>query len=543
MNEVLTMLNDKTFLDNLYGFAYRRTNNSHEAEDLCSDIILKIISAVRRNPDISNAHAFVWTIARRVYADFSEKRKTAGNRHTAAYSDNITASHSNTIDAYIEDENDKLQLRRIMREIMFLSKIYRDVCVMYYLDEMKVSDIAKHLGVSENTVKQRLHSARGTIKKGVEKVESTNLTLKPMMMWFIGTGSPNGNDPAQVATRSLSKNLVYLCKNTERSVKELSEMLGVPMPFVEEEINIQVAGQNGYYGLLRKTENGKYISNIVIIDHDDFMQIDSMHRRYADILATELAAYIKENEQKILTMPFLNKQTDTGLIAWPLAVRVGWAFSEKLKAQVAQKYFAGIPQIAREFSSIGMAYKPEQAYDFRFYSCNGTYGNDIGDYAYVHITNMNSPRLKGHFWAGHNISMDAALLLTIRAIGGLPLSSLTDNEKETAAKAIEEGYLKKDGDMLSPKILVSECESIYNDMLADFYCRIDELVQPVVDEIYGFIKKYVPKHLLGDAELFVSLTANGIVDGIIEKCIQLGTLVPPPKGKPSAAGVIMTVTK
>ena len=37
--------------------------------------------------------------------------------------------------------------------------------IMYYIDEMKVKDIASRLDISENTVKQRLFSARNTVRK------------------------------------------------------------------------------------------------------------------------------------------------------------------------------------------------------------------------------------------------------------------------------------------------------------------------------------------------------------------------------------------
>lgn len=49
---------DKNFLDKLYGFAYKRCNNSHEAEDLCSEMILNIIKGVRKNPAIENFYSF-----------------------------------------------------------------------------------------------------------------------------------------------------------------------------------------------------------------------------------------------------------------------------------------------------------------------------------------------------------------------------------------------------------------------------------------------------------------------------------------------------
>ncbi len=73
-NEMLNLIGDKDFLDKMYPFSYRRCNTSHEAEDLCSDIILAVISAVYSQDSVDNFYAFAWTIARRVYADYSENQ-------------------------------------------------------------------------------------------------------------------------------------------------------------------------------------------------------------------------------------------------------------------------------------------------------------------------------------------------------------------------------------------------------------------------------------------------------------------------------------
>ena len=74
INEILKLIGDKEFLDKIYQFSYRRCNTSYEAEDLCSDIILAVISAVHKQEQIENFYAFVWTVARRVYADFCKNR-------------------------------------------------------------------------------------------------------------------------------------------------------------------------------------------------------------------------------------------------------------------------------------------------------------------------------------------------------------------------------------------------------------------------------------------------------------------------------------
>lgn len=52
--DVRKQIEDKLFLDKLYGFAYKRCNHAEEAEDLCSDIILRILKSINQISEIEN---------------------------------------------------------------------------------------------------------------------------------------------------------------------------------------------------------------------------------------------------------------------------------------------------------------------------------------------------------------------------------------------------------------------------------------------------------------------------------------------------------
>ena len=113
INEILKLIGDKEFLDKIYQFSYRRCNTSYEAEDLCSDIILAVISAVHNQESIENFYAFVWTIARRVYADYSEKRNQARKTVSIENGDLLLAAKENEIDSFIEEVAEQEQIKKI----------------------------------------------------------------------------------------------------------------------------------------------------------------------------------------------------------------------------------------------------------------------------------------------------------------------------------------------------------------------------------------------------------------------------------------------
>jgi RNA polymerase sigma factor (sigma-70 family) len=543
--EIIKQLGNKEFLDKLYGFAYKRCNSSFEAEDLCSDIVLALLKSIRKAPSIKNFYAFTWTVARRTYADFCEKRKQQSDKNIAEnYTDEIINIQTNPIDDYIESEAEITQFKKIKREITFLSKMYRDVMVMYYLDEMKTLEIARKLAISETTVKQRLFFARNTIRKEVDKMDNNNLSLKPVRIAFMGTGNPVGNDPREKAERTFSQNLVYLCKDIARSAKEISEMLNVPMMFIEEEIEIQCHGMNKHYGLIRKLDNGKYISNFIIIDSEDFKTVNEIYKQQADVIIDRMATYFKTNEKRILDFPFLNKQSDIKFIAWSLISRMIWTYESNIFQTLKNKYFPDIETLEREFSIFGIAAKYGENIKFGFYGCDGNKALNFCGYSLVFYANIYGERIEKHFSCGHNISNDPLLLLTIKAIDGIAVDNLSGDEKEIAAKAIEVGYLKKENGILLPKILVLNMkdEKEFYSLSNDFAKEIEDVSNASASNIYELVKKFVPKHLMNEYKQFVLHSTCGLISDVFEKCIKKG-IINAPERRLCAEGTWMIVAK
>ena len=543
-NEALKRIGEQEFLDKIYQYAYRRCNTSHEAEDLCSDIILAVLSAVRKQENVDNFYAFVWTIARRVYADFSEKRSRAQQTVSIENEELSLPAKVNEIDQFIEETAQREELRRIFREIAFLSKAYREVMVLYYLDEMKVRDIAARLGISETTVKQRLFAARNTVRKEVETMSERNLSLKPVLLGYIGTGNPAGNDPCEKAERILSQNLIYACKDKAKSAKELSEELCVPMPYIENELDIQVKGKNGTYGMLRKVGD-KYITNVLVVDEKEFDEINDVYSRYAEELCARLKQYLEKNKQRFLDFPYLSAQTDLRFILWTLISESVWFTKGKVAKILEEEYFKDVQQSDRPFTVVAVANDMDASEDEMFYGCDGNATNDFCGYPYVFIRSIYGKRVERQYRCGDLITNDEKLRLTLKAIGGLPVAALTEEQKEVAAKAIECGFLRRVGDVLEPRIVAIEKKDwdAFGKLLQGFYDSLDDLCRQIAEELHGYIRSHIQKHLLGEWKFYNQLIAGShVLHDLIEKCIAEDMLTVPEK-RLAPEGVLLVVEK
>jgi len=201
---------DQELLDKLFGFCYKRTDNSHRAQDLCSDIIYELVKIGNTEGEIGDgehdteaAYAFIWRVAHNVYADHAEQHRRELSRSATGDMETLFSLLSDEEDtAELEAlRRDAEALRHIYRHIANLTRAYREVMIAYYLDGKSTRDIAAVQGVSENTIRQRLFSARETVRKEVTTMENTANT-KPVALHHLELNLWGHGDPGASGGRS-----------------------------------------------------------------------------------------------------------------------------------------------------------------------------------------------------------------------------------------------------------------------------------------------------------------------------------------------------
>ncbi len=531
---------DDALLDKLFGFCYARTKDSFEAEELCSDIVYALVKAANRGGEIESVYPFIWRVARNVYADFADKRRKNADMMYDGDAEELMLG--------IADEEtgdtDSEMLTAVYRRIAFLTKAYREVMIMFYLYGMPTSEIAKMQKTSETAVRQRLFSARQKIRNEVEEMKETYnmpVALNNINYVIWGTGNPGWCDPRTGWTRMLSNHIIWLCRKKPRTAAEVAEELNVPTLYVEEEMDILCKGENGKYGLLRKLENGKYIINFVLFEKEVFEKANELYTAQLPKICETIEKYIEEHKEEYLSFPYLNKKVDMNLILWQQIFVIADAFSDNVKKIMEEKYFAEYKKPSRPFSVFGYVDNG------KYYGggWDGVDAHNVCGYKYVHLDNIYITRIKEHFHCGLNVSTDGQIQLALRAIGGLPVASLTENEKECAAKAIEQGYIYREGDTLYTKILV--CTSAdrkrlfhVSGALKNGYFEKD--AEAVAEKLAALIKASIPEHLLGEWGFANSLANMPVLDAVVEALIEKGVLTPPENGV-GAEGCWMCVEK
>ena len=279
------------------------------------------------------------------------------------------------------------------------------------------------------------------------------------------------------------------------------------------------------------------------MEREEYLAANDIYRRYTEAVCRCVAGNVETGREKILRLSRLCGLDDFRLPLWSLIHKVLQFFCRQVQLELKGS-FPGVKPSERPYTAVALA----DVEDIlpHFYGCNGIRAQQICGYSDVYAENLSGKRLQLHFGSSHNISGDPVMLLTIRCAGGLPLASLTGEEREIAARAIQCGYLKRDGDMAAPAIVVllrdSETFHIFRELLDDLKIGIREHAPALAEELAVFMKEHIPPHLIGDYPYYNTNVASCFFfNDAVEECISRGILNAP-ENPLGPEGVLMVLT-
>ena len=147
-------------LDRLYRFVYRRVGDSYRAEDITQEIVLQAYRSYPRLRDRERLTAWLWGIANHMVArSYHASPEVSTDEITII--DLAGASYETPATEYLRRQD----ILRVRRALSYLAKTYRDVCVMYYLEDKDYNTIARELNIPLSSVKWRLNQSKSQLRE------------------------------------------------------------------------------------------------------------------------------------------------------------------------------------------------------------------------------------------------------------------------------------------------------------------------------------------------------------------------------------------
>jgi len=483
-------------LDRLYRFAYNRTHDSYKAEDITQDIVLNAYRAYPRLRDKSKTIPWLWGIARNIVMQ-SFKPSIEIPTDDIVIIDIVGISHETPESEYLR----KSDILRVRKSISFLAKSYRDVCVMFYLEDKDYNMISKELGIPLSSVKWRLNQSKNQIREEFSKMDYMEngyrkaIPLKLYMGGYVGKWNPAlGNyDNADKALEGLlPQNICLDAYLNPKTVTELSSDLGVAADYVEEALKKLVDTQS-----MHQTGN-KYQTMFPIWDETANHDVFDGNIEYAIAQTKDIVDTIYWLADKIKYAGFYG--CEKGIDKLILFI-IGYVChnTEQNKFETDKLPFHGDDKAWFFLASKG------KEFCSRFFSRHGisSSGSMFGlrEFYFVQkYTNDNRSERTEEQKAFYNIYL------------GEPV-----NDDYSLSRLIESGKVVKENDH-SYKITVPVISEEHGDVkrLAEILAPVFEKTNALQAKIYKrsceTVKKYIPKHISEQAEFFGSYCSHSILD-------------------------------
>lgn len=332
-----------------------------------------------------------------------------------------------------------------------LSTRSRTVVVLHYLDGYSCREIGQRLGIPDGTVKRILHESRENLRRSMgvtgprmkgEPAMSTTSKWKAIpqnnLVWWL-TGDTG---PGQVMDSALAKAICLAANKTAKTVAQISEAVDANPTYVQEAVDSLTAE-----ALLEKSGRDRYRTSFAALSADDYIELTDGIREHGVRLADILEPHLPELEE-----------------AWNRTAVPGQGYSWQDGIWPVLAMFTLIIDISRRL--LGEPEPPVRASGRRYWM--GAH-EPVPEEHRVWITGFNSMSATdgqlnyGYFWSW-GFSRESAPIgdMYIRSLLSLVAEGVSDYEaiaarsertvdqvRESLAKLIEKGIVRRDGDTLS----------------------------------------------------------------------------------------------
>jgi RNA polymerase sigma factor (sigma-70 family) len=166
----------QSYIPSAYQVAFMLLRERAGADDAVQEALIRTYKSIHRfNPEIASFKTWFHQILLHVTWNMAKRK-----RFFSPWKDILYKSRDGQPEQIYLQEEDQRELYKCIQK---LSMKHKTVIILYYMQELSVSEIASILAVSEGTVKSRLHHARGELKNQLLSLPHGNISLKEGWTW------------------------------------------------------------------------------------------------------------------------------------------------------------------------------------------------------------------------------------------------------------------------------------------------------------------------------------------------------------------------
>lgn len=487
-------------MDKVFFYCVKRCNSRSDAEDLSQDILLDIMTNINRGIKIESFDHYMWQICKNHYSKYVAKK--VKDRENIMFVEEIDepGNEKNSLDKLISSE----KLSMINSAIKLLSKDYSEILYSYYVEDRTLSFIAEKQNLPLGTVKRRLFDIRNKLKEYL-KMERLNgkKAFVPKEYETHRNGGASLN-PEEYVSGLIEQNLLLHSYGNPCSLEDYAIEMGISLPYIENIVN-----RLEYATLLKKDENGKYLTNFIMVDKNTDMKVLQIIKNSSKDYTKLIIEYCKkhfEEWKKLVDNPLL----DDNKLMW------SYLFNMNRKIEyldcTKEETLKNVRKYGHIFEYGGWDFNMSEVYDseennYRISECiagNGVIGVQGLFYpGEDDVENINSEALKCIRWSNSaNWDADFELFGYLLKNKDIKYSDCVYTLKSSVDRMVKENYLKVEDDIIKFNFVLLSFENgklnkndEYSIELNPIKLKRKEIVKEIKDIFASIIPEYLHKDL------------------------------------------------
>jgi len=157
------------YLENIYNqyasgvfrFIYFKVSDYELAKDLTQDVFVRFWKVLMREEKVQNPRALIYFIANGIVVD-NYRRKNSNNSIPLEKIDERLLAKDDDIEEQVDRRK---RINQIFAKLKEIKIDYQKILVLYYIEELKVSEIAIILKKRENAIRVLIHRALNALKE------------------------------------------------------------------------------------------------------------------------------------------------------------------------------------------------------------------------------------------------------------------------------------------------------------------------------------------------------------------------------------------
>ena len=172
----------------VFSFSMKLCGHREDAEDTSQEVLLKAAEHLPKLKDPGGLTTWLYTVAKNACLMRRRKTKSAADEMLSLDELSPDREELETLEESVPDSPEHLVLRdekaeRVRQAVLRIPPKYRLILALHDMEELPMEDVARITGLTENTIRVRLHRARLFVRKELSlsrKAEAaSSLARKP----------------------------------------------------------------------------------------------------------------------------------------------------------------------------------------------------------------------------------------------------------------------------------------------------------------------------------------------------------------------------